>query len=346
MRVALCVGRSAEMIIGLLGIMKSGGAYVPLIPDNPKARLAHLLQETQAPVLITQEKFLGQLPEFAGDILCLDRDAAKLLKESTHNPERLNAPQDLVYVIYTSGSTGVPKGVGNRHQNLVNYAHFICRRLHLDDPANRDGLHFATVSTISADLGNTCVFPSLISGGCLHVITYDVSMDGHLFASYAKKNPIDVLKITPSHFNTLVASPDGKSVVPRKYLVLGGEASTWDMIQRISNLSSCQILNHYGPTETTVGSLTYSVVKNDPNAELSTTLPIGRPIANTQVYLLDSYLKPVPTGVPGELFISGAGVARGYLNQPEQTAERFIRNPFVSIALCRKTLVGAARGVR
>ncbi|MBI3415937.1 MAG: amino acid adenylation domain-containing protein, partial [Verrucomicrobia bacterium] len=329
-RVALCVERSAEMIIGLLGILKSGAAYVPLIPDNPKARLGQLLQETQAPVLITQEKFLGQLPEFGGDILCFDRDAAKLAKESTNNPERVNAPRDLVYVIYTSGSTGVPKGVGNRHQNLVNYSHFICQRLHLEDPVNSGGLHFATVSTISADLGNTCVFPSLISGGCLHVITYDVSMDGNLFANYAKKNPIDVLKITPSHLNTLLASPEGKSVLPRKYLVLGGEASTWDMIGRIASQGSCQIINHYGPTETTVGSLTYSVAKDDPNAELSATLPIGRPIANTQVYLLDVGLKPVPIGVPGELFISGAGVASGYLNQPEQTTERFLRNPFVS----------------
>ena len=231
-------------------------------------------------------------------------------------------------MIYTSGSTGTPKGVATRHRNLVNYATFIVNKLRSSGTATSEGLQFATVSTIGADLGNTCVFPALVSGGCLHVIPYDVAMDGKLFGSYVSQHPIDVLKITPSHLNSLLASQGGNALLPRKVLFLGGEASSWDLIQRIATGGSCKVINHYGPTETTVGSLTFDVGDANFESTRSLTVPIGRPIANTQVYLLDSRLAPVPIGVPGELFIGGAGVASGYLNQPEQTAERFVRNPF------------------
>jgi len=326
--VGLCVERSAEMIIGLLGILKAGGAYLPLQPDNPKARLAHLLGETKAPLLLTQEKLLSQLPEFTGETVCFERVRTNLQGEAKTNPQSINSSGDLVYVIYTSGSTGTPKGVATRHRNLVNYATFIVNKLRSSGTATSEGLQFATVSTIGADLGNTCVFPALVSGGCLHVIPYDVAMDGKLFGSYVSLHPIDVLKITPSHLNSLLASQGGNALLPRKVLFLGGEASSWDLIQRIATGGSCKVINHYGPTETTVGSLTFDVGDANFESTRSLTVPIGRPIANTQVYLLDSRLAPVPIGVPGELFIGGAGVASGYLNQPEQTAERFVRNPF------------------
>ena len=324
--VGLCVERSAEMIVGLLGILKAGGCYVPLVPDSPKARLAHQLAETDAPVLLTQEKLLGSLPDFAGAVLCLDRDREKFATESAANHERNNVPQDLAYVIYTSGSTGVPKGVAVRHASLVNYTRFIERRLDL--ASHPDGLHFATVSTIAADLGNTAVFPALVSGGCLHVINFETAMSANLFSEYAAKYPVDVLKITPSHLNTLMKASGSDGVLPRKFLVLGGEASSWEFIRQIMQEGKCAVLNHYGPTEATIGCCTFAVWENDVSAWAPATVPVGRPIANGSVYILDRHMTPVPVGVPGELCVGGAGLAQGYLKQPEQTAERFVANPF------------------
>ena len=327
--VGLCVERSAEMIMGLLGILKAGGCYVPLVPDNPKARLARQLQETGAPVVLTEEKLRDRLPDFSGETVCLD--SADFTSESAENPSRVNGSEDLVYVIYTSGSTGIPKGVAVRHFNLVNYSHFICERLHFD--RHPEGLNFATVSTISADLGNTCIFPSLISGGCLHVIGYEMAMAANLFAAHAAKHPIDVLKITPSHLVTLLNAPEGSGVLPRKYLVLGGEASSWHLMKRIRESGTCAVLNHYGPTEATVGCCTFAVDDSDVGAWSPATVPIGKPIANDQIYIVDSHMQPVPPGTAGELCIGGTGLAKGYLNQPQQTAERFVANPFVKDAL-------------
>lgn len=334
--VGLCLDRSAEMIVALLGIVKAGGAYVPLIPDNPKARLSHQLSETKAPVLITEKKFLASLPEFSGKIICLDRDTDLLSHQTRVNPEHINSPENTVYVIYTSGSTGVPKGVAVSHANLVNYSHFICTKMNANDQA----LNFATVSTLGADLGNTSIFPSLISGGCLHVIGYETGMAGNLFGEYVKRHPVDVLKITPSHLGSLLASPDSSGLLPRKYLVLGGEAASWDLVRRVQQSGKCTVINHYGPTEATVGCCTFSVADNDVNAWVPATVPIGRPIANDRIYILDQRLQPVPIGVPGELCISGAGIAKGYLNQPQQTAERFVKDPFSPGASARMYRTG------
>lgn len=323
--VALCIERSAEMIIALLGILKAGGCYVPLVPDNPKPRLAHQLAETSAPIVLTEQKHLSSLPEFKGRIICLDRDQALLRDAPESNPAVTTSAENLAYVIYTSGSTGTPKGVAVRHFNLVNYSHFMCRRLKLDEYP--DGLNFATVSTISADLGNTCIFPSLISGGCLHVIGYETAMSPALFADYNAHHPIDVLKITPSQLSSLLNNEQDVSVLPREYLILGGEAGRWDLIERIRKSGKCNLLNHYGPTEATVGCCTFDA-KTDVSAWEPATLPIGRPIANDTVYILDANMQPVPVGVAGELAVGGTGLALGYLNQQQQTAERFVRNPF------------------
>jgi amino acid adenylation domain-containing protein len=334
--VGLCLDRSVEMIVALLGILKAGGAYLPLIPDNPKARLAHQLSETKAPVLITERKLLESVPEFSGKTICLDGDTDSLAKQSTNNPEHINTSTNTVYVIYTSGSTGVPKGVAVSHSNLVNYSQYICGKLNVSG----DALNFATVSTLGADLGNTSIFPSLISGGCLHVIGYETGMAGNLFSDYVKRHPIDVLKITPSHLGSLLASPEGAGMLPRKYLVLGGEAASWDLVVRVQQSGKCAVINHYGPTEATVGCCTFSVADNDVSAWAPATVPIGRPIANDRTYVLDQSLQPVPVGVPGELCIGGTGIAKGYLNQPLQTAERFVRDPFSNDANARMYRTG------
>ncbi len=308
--VGLCVDRGVGMIVALLAVAKSGAAFVPLNPDNPKPRLAQQLSGVE--VLITSEKLRASLPECAAQTILFD--SPDWQAEDSSNPDPAATPEDLLYVIYTSGSTGVPKGVGVRHRNLVNYAWFIANRL------EGENLAFATVSTLSADLGNTCIYPSLISGGCLHVIPQDVAGDGRLFAAYFERHPVDVLKIVPSHLTALLDTSDGRSILPRRHLICGGETLTWTLAGRVrESRTSCEIWNHYGPTETTVGSLMINL-KDLPGP----ALPIGRPIANTRLFILNELRQPAPVGVAGELYIGGAGVTAGYIGQPERTAERFI----------------------
>ncbi len=334
--VGLCLDRSLQMLVGLLGVLKAGGAYLPLDPDHPQVRLAYQLYESSCPVLLTQEALLDLVPDFKGEVVCLDRDWFKFEARTNENPEPVASPADLAYVIFTSGSSGKPKGVEITHQSLVNYSSFITLRLGLSNAPPRNAYHFATVSTLSADLGNTCIFPSLISGGCLHIIDYATATDGDRFAGYLATHPIDVLKIVPSHLSALLESLEIRNAFPRKYLILGGEALSFGLLRRISVLArDCQILNHYGPTETTVGSLVYRTDQLQEVEDWAYTVPIGRPIANTEAYILDEHCKPVPPGVRGELCIGGAGLARGYLNQPEQTGTRFIQHPFSADSAAR-----------
>lgn len=319
--VALFVERTVNAFVGLLAILKAGGAFVPMNLEQPEDRLARQLADMQAPLVLTEEKLMKAVPEFAGTVVCLDSAARWWADESTQNLAVTCLPDHLAYIIYTSGSTGIPKGVAVTRGNLLNYTRFMCRRLQLD--TNVEPLSFATVSTLAADLGHTAIFPSLVSGGCLHVISYETVTDAERFAAYLEAHPIDVLKIVPSHLSALLSERD---VLPRQWLVLGGEALSGQLVDRLRQRStSCRIINHYGPTETTVGCLTFDV---DEMLEHSATVPIGRPIANTRAYVTDTFGRLVPFGVSGELCIGGAGVARGYLNQAEQTSERFIPDMF------------------
>ena len=322
-RVGLSVERSVETIVGLLGILKAGGAYIPLNPDQPRDRLAFQVAESGASIIITNIGAVTNQSLEATETIDLDRDRALLQTQPSTNPESITQRENLVYVIYTSGSTGMPKGVAVRHRNLVNYTQFMLRRLKIDRPLN-----FATVSTISADLGNTCIFPALVSGGCLHILEYEVAMEGDLLRDYFIRWPIDLLKIVPSHLSALLGSQTDNRIFPAKYLILGGEPLSGDLVQRIRQMDpGCELINHYGPTETTVGSLMFSV-DGESLSRYSATVPIGRPMANTQCYILDHHMRPVPFGVKGELYIGGAGVSAGYLNQPTETVARFVTNPF------------------
>jgi amino acid adenylation domain-containing protein len=323
--VGLFMDRSAEMIIGLWGILKAGGAYVPLNTDHPKARLAHQLTESEASVVVTKQALLDRLPECAGQIVCFDRDRLELEAEEPTNLGRVNGPGDRIYVIYTSGSTGLPKGVATTHRNIVNYTDSICRKLQVSTDG---GLSFAMVTTVCADLASTCIYPPAVSGGCLHIIPEDVALDPTLYARYAVDYPIDVLKTAPSHLSALLNSVDAAGILPRRYLIVGGEACSWQLVQKVSELSRCTMINHYAPTETTCGSLTCDIAKSTMARELAAVVPLGRPIGNTQLYVLDDRLQPVPIGVAGQLFISGDGVSRGYVHQPGLTADRFVPNPF------------------
>ncbi|MBV9622595.1 MAG: amino acid adenylation domain-containing protein [Acidobacteria bacterium] len=323
--VGLCLDRSRETMVALLAVLKAGGAYVPLNPDNPPARLEQQL--AGAVTLITESKLAPRLPQFAGKLVLIDGDQKLWADQPKSAPQSGAGPDNLVYVIYTSGSTGVPKGVAVRHRNLVNYAHFMTRRLGLEKYPN--GLEFATVSTLAADLGNTSIYPALISGGCLHLVRYEMATDPKQFAAYLSRHPVDVLKIVPSHMQALLHFEQAEKLLPRRYLIFGGEALTPKLVNQIESLApACEILNHYGPTETTVGSLTLKLTEYALKEAQAATIPIGRPIQNTQTYILDGNFEPVPPGVTGELYIAGAGVTAGYLGQPEKTEERFLTNPF------------------
>jgi amino acid adenylation domain-containing protein len=322
-RVGLSLPRSAEMIIGLLGILKAGGAYVPLNPEHPQERLAAQLTESNASLLITNAGSVDKPLGFMGETIDLGLHGDLLAAQPQTNLPATTTHDNLVYVIYTSGSTGVSKGVAVQHRNLVNYTNFILERLKINGP-----LHYAFVSTIAADLGNTCIFPSLLSGGCLHILSHDVAMDSDLFRKYVSDHPIDVLKIVPSHFQALLPAEPDNTVFPSKFLLFGGEALSHELLERVFRLGpACRVINHYGPTETTVGSLTFDVGV-EKRVPMAVTVPIGKPVANTRVYVLDERLQPQPVGVAGELYIGGAGVAAGYLNRAEETAARFVADPF------------------
>jgi len=320
--VALGVERSLETFIGMLGILKAGGAYLPLDPLLPTERLAFMLHDAQASVLVTQQHLAERFPEVKQTV-CLDTDWDAIAQQPDETLDSEVTPQNLVYIIYTSGSTGQPKGVAVEHRQLLNYLHGILEKLNL--PNNSI---FATVSTFAADLGNTAIFPALCTGGCLHVISQERATNPEALADYCDRHPIDCLKIAPSHLNALLTAASPVKILPCQRLILGGEALSWQLVEKLQQYKpTCQILNHYGPTEATVGVLTYAI-QGEPIGDKSEIVPLGRAIANTQVYILDKHLQPVPIGVPGELHIGGDSLARGYLNQPELTTKRFIRNPF------------------
>lgn len=320
--VALFLDRGIDMVVGLLGILKAGGAYLALDPVLPKERLWHMLVDAEVGAVVTCTALENSLPETRAVRVRLD-DTASLASARDTDPVSEVRPGHLAYLIYTSGSTGKPKGVGIEHRQLHNYVSGLTTRLGL-----KPGASYATVSTLAADLGNTAVFPALTLGGCLHVITKERSLDGEAMADYFGRHAVDLLKITPSHLAALQAISAPSQVMPRRWLVIGGEASSLEWVDRLLALGTpCRVFNHYGPTETTVGVLTFEVTPARP-ATVSGTLVLGRPLPNCQVYVVDERLCRVPLGVPGELLIGGACVARGYLRRPDLDAEKFIANPF------------------
>ena len=319
--VGLCLGRSVEVVVAMLGILKAGGAYVPLDPTYPASRLAQLVEDAGARVIVSEDRFAAGLLATA-TVVRLDGDAAAIAAESDARVVGEVTSSNLAYVLFTSGSTGKPKGVAIEHRNLVNYVRGVATRLALPP-----GSSYAHISTFSADLGNTVLFPPLCMGGTLHVIPDELTTDPIGLGAYFEEHRVDCLKIVPSHLSALLSGSRAERVLPRKLLVLGGEASSWELIDRIEKLSpATRILNHYGPTETTVGVVTYAV--DNASKPHTPTVPLGRPLPNTQIYLFDPNLALTPIGVPGEVCIGGAGVARGYLGQPELTRERFLADPF------------------
>ncbi|HJT57895.1 MAG TPA: amino acid adenylation domain-containing protein, partial [Ktedonobacteraceae bacterium] len=326
--VGLCVERSAELVIGLLGILKAGGAYVPLDPTYPKERLAFLVQDAHVAALLTQERLMEQMPTEVCTVLCLDKDWHVIAEEQAEDPVSIGHPADAAYIIYTSGSTGAPKGVVVEHRHILNYIFAVRERVEL-----APGGIFAMLQPLTVDSCLTMLFPALLTGGRLHVISRERAIDPQMLAEYFSRCPADYLKIAPSHLAALLAAEAPEHILPQKRLIIGGEASQWKWAQHLgASLPVGALYNHYGPTEATVGALTYGMESGAGNAGLT---PIGRPLANTQAYVLDPQLHVVPVGVAGELYLGGAGVARGYLGRPDLTAEHFIPHPFSTEAGAR-----------
>ena len=319
--VGLCIERSVEMVIGVLAILKAGGAYVPLDPSYPQERLAFMLADTQAPVLLTQHHLVDALSSHHAQLFCIDRDWSLVRHESAANLPVHTTAENLAYVIYTSGSTGQPKGVEVPHQGIVR---LICGSEYAPFAATEVFLQLAPISFDAATFelwgallhGATCVlFPGRIPSPA------DL---GHVL----RKHRVSTLWLTASLFNSLIDhAPEALTSV--RWLLTGGEALSVSHVRRaLTLLPATQLINGYGPTESTTFACTYAIPRHI--EATATSIPIGRPIANTTVYILDSGLAPVPIGVAGELYIGGDGLARGYLNRPELTAEKFIPNPFSS----------------
>jgi amino acid adenylation domain-containing protein/non-ribosomal peptide synthase protein (TIGR01720 family) len=318
--IALCVERSLDIVIGILGILKAGAAYLPLEPSLPNEALTFRLQDAQVPIVLTQKHLQTKIETCVNatqnkiEIISLDKDLT-----SSPTPLHPYTPKanNLAYIIYTSGSTGKPKGVAVEHRQIVNYLSGALAKLNIPESAS-----FALVSTFTADLGNTSLFGALCTGGCLNIINESKSTDPIALADYFSHYQIDCLKIVPSHLSALLTDVNAEKLLPRQRLILGGEAPTWELIDKVHQLvPDCQIFNHYGPTETTVGVL---INRIDPTQQNSSLPLLSNPIANTQIYILDKHQQPVPLGVSGEIYIGGANVARGYINQPELTREKFI----------------------
>jgi len=332
--VGLIVERSLDMVVGMLGILKAGAAYLPIDPAFPQDRVAFMLSDANVELVLTQTVVLANLPACPARTVCLDSFDWTAPRGVAQDEVHFH-PRNLAYVIYTSGSTGRPKGVSIEHRNIVNYVLGVAERLQLEP-----GMNHATVSTIAADLGNTVIFPALATGGCLHVISQERAENQDALAEYFSRESIDVLKIVPSHLSALQAGKNPGQVMPRQRLILGGEASRIDWIGQLRALApDCEIYNHYGPTETTVGVLTYHVGAQLP-ATQSGTLPLGKALPNSRIHVLDTEGQPVPAGERGEICIGGSGVARGYLNRADLTAEKFVADPFSTDAGARMYRTG------
>jgi amino acid adenylation domain-containing protein/non-ribosomal peptide synthase protein (TIGR01720 family) len=314
--VPLYIERGVNMMVGILGIMKAGAAYVPIDTDFPLERIDYMLQDTAAKIVVTST---GTAYRISGKGAFNIVEIETISGQSTDNLPTNVSGNLLAYVIYTSGSTGAPKGVMVEHRNLVDYITGLSEKIQISECRS-----FALVSTIATDLGNTVIYASLASGGALHLFTKESASDVELLHGYFATHQIECLKIVPSHWKAL--NLDDQLLLPKKLLVFGGEALPEKFVQDILKCNAgCRIVNHYGPTETTIGKLLHVV---EPAAEYEYTIPIGKPFSNTKVLVLNNNLKFCPIGVAGQLYITGAGLARGYLNNEELTREKFIQNPF------------------
>jgi amino acid adenylation domain-containing protein len=320
--IALCLERSDDFVVSVLAAHKAGAGYVPLDPGNPRERLAFLVNDAGVRLVITHAASADRISESSAPVLNIDIESGAIDGQLGDDLNLAIPTTSVAYVIYTSGSTGQPKGVVVEHRQLLNHTGAILDRLGLGV-----GTSYAFVSAIAAD-GAVTVTSALAAGWVVHAIRPAIATDARALADYFTKHGIDFLKIVPSYLASLLRDHPTPALMPRRCLMLGGEASSPLWVGDLRRLApDCAIVNHYGPTETTVGVLTYWMT-GDPIDAPRQRFPIGRPLANVRAYVLDAQGAPAPIGVTGELCIGGASITRGYLNRPELTAERFVPDRF------------------
>ncbi|MER6361658.1 amino acid adenylation domain-containing protein [Kitasatospora sp. NPDC001527] len=314
-RVAVCLEQSPELAVALVGVLKAGGAYLPLDPEQPPARLAHLAADAGVRVLLTDAALRERFPGYDGAALLLDTDPAP---RDPQPLEELSGADHLAYVIYTSGSTGTPKGVAVQHRQILNYLAGVRERLRIEP-----GAGYGLLQSLSFDFSITMLYLALSTGGRVHLLPRRIA--GAELAERVEALRLDYLKMTPSHLAALGADAPMERLLPRRALVLGGEASAWPWAAELAALGRCAVFNHYGPTEATVGVTVHEVTAE---AAGPGSTPIGTPLAGARCHVLDTAGQPVPPGVTGELYLGGDRLARGYLGRPDLTAERFVDDPF------------------
>lgn len=316
--VGVCVERSLEMVVALLGILKAGGAYVPLDPAYPSDRIKYVLDDAGVKLLLTQEPLLSSLPGTSADVLCLDPNWQAIQQEDTGPIATNVSPENLAYVIYTSGSTGRPKGVQLEHRSLVN---FLCSMRREPGMTGNDVL--VAVTTLSFDIAGLELYLPLLVGGRLVVASRDATVDGRMLRQLLRQCGATIMQATPTTWRVLLESDwEGD---PNLKALVGGEALSADLARQL--LQCCgSVWNMYGPTETTIWSSVYRVEGKDEKL-----VPIGKPIAKTTFHVLDPSRQPVPAGAEGELYIGGDGLARGYFEREDLTAEKFVPDPFSSL---------------
>ncbi len=325
-RVAVCLERGLDMVVALFGVLKAGGAYVPLDPDYPRDRLAHMLADSGAALLLTEDRLLDRLPAHPA-VLCVDVERAAIAAESPVAPESAVRPENLAYVIYTSGSTGTPKGAMNQHGGVVN------RLLWMQDQYGLDASDVVLQKTpFSFDVSVWEFFWPLATGARLVMARPGGHRDPAYLVETIQAESVTTLHFVPSMLEHFLAEPGVEACTTVRRVVCSGEALPPELRTRFFTHLGAELHNLYGPTEAAVDVSAWECTSDETGC-----VPIGRPIANTQLYVLDAELAPVPVGVPGELFIAGIQVGRGYLARPGLTAEKFIPDPFAPGARMYRT---------
>lgn len=312
--VGIMVNRSIEMLISIVAILKSGGAYLPIDHDYPKERIDYMLEDSNAKVLITEKEYINTI-SYKGEILDIHQEES--YSKEISNIKRVKNTNDLAYIIYTSGTTGKPKGVMIGHNQIINFIQGICEKVNITDYRT-----MLCITTIAFDMAVTETLLPLAVGRTIVLSSNYTDIDGDKIGELIEKNSIDIIESTPSRIKLLMENDSfKKSIKKLKVMLIGGDAMTSSLYDTLSEYNNLKIFNMYGPTETTVWSTMKEITEKH-------EINIGKPIQNTKVYILDNNMKLQPIGVAGELYIGGEGLAKGYINNVQLTSEKFVDNPY------------------